>query len=238
MTHGFTHENFTEFYMRPKVAKLPQYIMPKADKYHRVASTNDNAQLFVKMGQKYVNKAYGNNITGDGPCGYYDNPFRNVDWMAPFRSKFVSEYKILARNMLLATTRPKSVRFMAMEFIEQELKLNEIYDPMADSSPNYPFAAMHWRYDIGDFGSHCRRDRRPYKSTSRMCQILLYEKGFKGKVVAEGVTVYLKKKMYPQGGTMTVRPGYKTLKGELEENDNKRITFFVAAPPLGELYSL
>lgn len=80
--------------------------------------------------------------------------------------------------MLLHTVKPRSIRKIATEVI------NSLFG-------NSPFIALHWRYDIGDFGHHCMRDINNGKSRG-VCSLLLGGK-FNGTRVAENLNEWMQK---------------------------------------------
>ena len=119
------------------------------NKYVDGLGKDNSTQLFLKMNNDSIQAAYGNNGmfedgTSEDECAIYLQPFRNVQWGEYQYKKtlFDTPEQDLIREMILATQKPLAIRVVADELLESAFE-------------NKPYAAIHWRYDIEDFGAHC-----------------------------------------------------------------------------------
>ena len=75
-------------------------------------------------------------------------PFRNFDWMRPLVSGNPQSAKMEAFELLNFTTRPKSVKVLAKEFIQNVMNITEpkIISDLESSRNNFAFKflSMHW----------------------------------------------------------------------------------------------
>lgn len=130
------------------------------------------------MNEAAVDKAYGNKITKDGKCGMWFMPFRNIYWARAVLGRFGKVKADLAKKLVLATPRPKSIRLTAEQFRRQEMK-------------NKSYVAIHWRYDMADFGNHCRSAVGP--GNRKACDYIL-KNGFNATDIGSNVATFIKTK--------------------------------------------
>ena len=117
-------------------------------------------QAYLHM-SKMVNQAYPFNDK-KSDCLLWLEPYRNMEFppelliwgnserfaFENYNAKNDTELLVrrpeLAARVILATGRPKSAVAAANDFINLEMK-------------NKTYTALHWRYDITDYGNHCRK---------------------------------------------------------------------------------
>lgn len=126
-----------------------------------------NGQVNLFMSHSSVHSAY--DFDNDHQCVMWLEPYRNMQFTPeleawskrgePFgayhgdnTSKLLMQKGELAARMILATGRPNEIKLAARKYILNEMR-------------NRTFAAMHWRYDVTDFGNHCRK----YNITTGIC---------------------------------------------------------------------
>jgi len=121
----------------------------------------DEQKKLIKMNQEAVDVAYGSKLRDSDKCVLWWMPFMNLEWpyMLGNQKHYPNEYRTVT-DMLLATRRAPSVLKISQSFSKQVMKSS--------------FAAIHWRYDLKDFGAEfgvCNRG----KGVSPVCKWL--EKG-------------------------------------------------------------
>ena len=108
------------FLKKPKISNVT--VWPTKDGVNILDDNKVGKQLFLQMNEGAVDKAYGKQITGDGKCGMWFMPFRNIYWARAVLGRFGKVKADLAKKLVLATPRPKSVRLTAEQFRRQEMK--------------------------------------------------------------------------------------------------------------------
>ena len=179
----FTHGQLPhDFEKNAKISKT--VIWPKDVKYSVVKKTKKgdifeeiaiHDEIKLPMNAKKINEIYGSKIP-DEKCVFWMKPFRNMKWhemLTPVSSwKNVIEHN-LAKNMVKSTSRPKSVKIVAQEFMNKFLK---------NRRKNY--ISVHWRYEKHDFGAHCKK--KIQKGNEKPCQYILSKQGFNISKIERG----------------------------------------------------
>ena len=147
----------------------------------------------------FLNTLHNSQLTGklnDHDCMMWFMPFRNLKWekaLNPLSAKY--DKMVLARQMVTATRRPKSVRYTATKFISRIVN-------------NQPFIGIHWRYDDVDFGGHCQKMIGP--GNEKPCAHLAKMGGFNATFIARKII-----------GKLTTAFGNKNWK-QIEKNIKNR----------------
>lgn len=113
-------QTLPSFLRKPKISNIT--VWPTKDGINNLDDNKVGKQLFLQMNEAAVDKAYGNKITKDGKCGMWFMPFRNIYWARAVLGRFGKVKADLAKKLVLATPRPKSIRLTAEQFRRQEMK--------------------------------------------------------------------------------------------------------------------
>lgn len=139
-------------------------------------------------------RAYGPDKTGDGDCAMWIMPFRNLYWARAVLGKYGHTRKTLAKKMVVATPRPKSIRETAIGFRKTLMKGRD-------------YVAIHWRYDKNDFGSHCRKAVGP--GNKKACEHIL-KNGFDPQLIGAKIVEFIKKKNIKASAIFIAAPPKET----------------------------
>ena len=167
------NQSLPAFLKKPKISNFT--VFPKKDSMNNFDANKIGNQLFLQMNEYAVDAAYGKKQTGDGKCGMWFMPFRNIYWARAVLGRFGKVKADLAKKLVLATPRPKSIRLTAEQFRRQEMK-------------NKTYIAIHWRYDMNDFGNHCRSAVGP--GNKQACDYIL-KNGFNATDIGSKVAKFI-----------------------------------------------
>ena len=168
------NQSLDEFLKRPKISKIFKF--PKNDginKYDKSAAYDQLVLLNDKSSLRYAYNSQLMTELNKHDCMMWFMPFRNLKWekaLNPLAAKY--DKMILARQMVTATRRPKSVRYTATKFISKILN-------------NQPFISVHWRYDDVDFGGHCQKMIGP--GNEKPCAHLAKMGGFNASFIGKRI---------------------------------------------------
>ena len=165
----------------------------------KILGGNDQSVLHFDRGS--VNRAYGEVKNKNSRCSLWMTVFRSMDWdrfltqtdVVHLREKIgknrVNYQQKMAREVILATKRPKSVQEFSKIFQEQVMMRKNGDQTGRKEENTQKFISIHFRYDKPDFLRHCER-----KTYMKVCRKFNEGVLFDVKNMTERITDFVQNK--------------------------------------------
>lgn len=126
----------------------------------------DKGPIHLQPNKEYIDSVY----TSDGVCAIWIFPYHCIQFKNIMDDKEKTDPSEVDDNLLMerivqATSRPKYLRDIADDYLEQIETTIEV------EQLNY--LAIHWRYNIGDWNSHCDRTENLKGKQRLVCKAVL-----------------------------------------------------------------